>query len=273
MLVNVTLLAGTIYFGLCLGLFVFQSSLVYFPSKSIYATPETAGLKHEDVWLTTADNVRIHGWFVSHPQPRGTLLFFHGNAGNIGDRIESLSIFHKLGLNSFIIDYHGYGLSGGSAGEQETYLDARAAWDHLVNQRRIPPGKIVLFGRSLGGGVAAWLSNQVTAAGLIMESSFTSVPDLAAKFYPIFPVRWLARIRYDATAALSGGRGPVLIVHSTDDEIVPFAHARALYEAAAASKSLLQLSGGHNDGFLRSGERYVNGLAAFLGEVLPRQDS
>lgn len=268
MLLNVALLAGIIYAGLCLGLFLFQTSLVYFPSKSLLATPQTAGLKYEDVWLTAEDGVRVHGWYVSHPRPRGTLLFFHGNAGNIGDRIESLAIFHQLGLDSFIIDYHGYGRSGGSVGEQETYLDARAAWDYLIRERQIPAAKIVLFGRSLGGGVAAWLATRVTPAGLIMESSFTSVPALASKYYPVFPVRWLARIRYDSKTVLAGVRSPVLIVHSVDDEIVPFAHARALFEAAPAPKSLLELEGGHNDGFLRAGAHYVHGLAAFLDRAL-----
>ena len=268
MLLNVALLAGAIYASLCLGLFLFQTSLVYIPSKSLFATPETAGLKYEDVWLTTEDGVRIHGWYVPHPRPRGTLLFFHGNAGNIGDRIESLAIFHRLGLDSFIIDYHGYGQSGGTPGEQATYLDARAAWNYLVRERQIPAGKIILFGRSLGGGVAAWLAARVAPAGLILESGFTSVPALASKYYPLFPVRWLARIRYDSRAALAGVRSPVLIVHSVDDEIVPFTHARALYEAAPAPKSLLELEGGHNDGFLRAGAHYVNALAAFLDRAL-----
>ena len=268
MLLNAVLLAGTVYAGLCLGLFLFQSSLVYFPSRSLYATPATAGLKFEDVWLTTSDNVRIHGWFISQPEPRGTLLFFHGNAGNIGDRIESLSIFHSLGLNTLIIDYHGYGQSEGSPGEQETYLDARAAWNYLVNDRRIPAAKIILFGRSLGGGVAAWLAGQVTPAGLILESSFTSVPDLASKIYPLFPVRWLARIRYDSKSVIAAVRCPVLIIHSTSDEIVPFVHGQALLEAAPAPKSFVQLVGGHNDGFLRSGEHYTNGLDTFLKRAL-----
>lgn len=269
MLLNIALVAGIIYGGLCLGLFLFQGSLVYFPSRSLFATPATAGLKYEDVWLTAEDGIRIHGWYVFHPRPRGTLLFFHGNAGNIGDRIESLAIFHELGLESFIIDYHGYGLSGGSAGERETYMDARAAWNHLIDIRRVPAEKIVLFGRSLGGGVASWLAAQVKPAALILESSFTSVPDLASKYYPVFPVRWLARIRYDSGSALGGVRCPVLIVHSTGDEIVPFAHGQALYAAAPGPKSLLALEGGHNDGFLRAGTYYVKGVGAFLDRALP----
>ena len=268
MLLNVVLLAVTVYLGLCAGLYLFQSTLIYFPSKSHYATPKAAGLEYEDVWLTTADGVRIHGWFVFHPEPRGTLLFFHGNAGNIGDRIESLQIFNRLGLNSLIIDYHGYGLSGGSAGEQETRLDAKAAWDHLTTDRGIPPEDIVVFGRSLGGGVAAWLASETNPAGLILESSFTSVPDLAAKYYPLFPVRLLARVRYDSKAALSRIRCPVLIVHSVDDEIVPFSHGRALFDAAPPSRFFLELRGGHNDGFLRAGDWYVNGLSGFLDRAL-----
>lgn len=270
MLLNVVLLAAVAYAGLCLFLFLFQSNLVYFPAKALYTNPERAGLKFEDVWLTADDGIRIHGWFVPHGDPRGTLLFFHGNAGNMADRIDSLSIFHDLELNTLIIDYHGYGSSGGAPGEKQTYLDAMAAWTYLVEQRNIPPDQIVVFGRSLGGGVASWLASEVRPAGLILESSFTSVPDLAAKLYPVFPVRWLSRIRYDSRSALSRVHCPVLIVHSPNDDIVPFAHARALYDAASEPKDFLELRGNHNDGFLISGDRYLRGLDAFLDRALTR---
>ena len=269
MLWKLTYLAAAVYGGLCLSLFFFQSRLVYFPGPSLVTTPKRVGLAYEDVWLTAADGVRIHGWFVPRPKARGTLLFFHGNAGNIADRLDSLSIFHGLGLNSLIIDYHGYGNSGGAPGEDETYLDAEAAWSYLLEERRIPAGEIVIFGRSLGGGVAAWLAARVKPAGLIIESTFTSVADLAAQLYPLFPVRWLARIRYDNKTALANVACPVLVVHSRDDEVMPPAHGRALFEAAPEPKSFLELRGTHNDGFLVSGESYVNGLSGFFDEILP----
>lgn len=269
MILKYILLAAAVYGGLCLAVFAFQARLVFLPSRAIAATPARVGLDYEDVWLEASDGVRIHGWYIPHPQPRGTLLFFHGNAGNIGDRLESIAIFHRLNLNVLIIDYHGYGKSEGSPGEAESYRDAEAAWRHLVEARGIPPEKIVLFGRSLGGCVGAWLAARVEPAGLILESTFTSVPDMAAKVYPFLPVRLLARIRLDALASLANVRAPVLVIHSAGDEIVPLAHGRALFDSAPEPKQFLQLRGGHNDGFLVSREIYLAGLSKFFQEIFP----
>ncbi len=269
MALKYALLAVAIYGGLCLALYLFQSRLVFLPSRTLFATPQRIGLEYEDVWLQPTGGARIHGWYLPHPEPRGTLLFFHGNAGNVGDRLESLAIFHRLRLNVLIIDYRGYGKSEGSPGESESYADAEAAWRHLVEARRIPASHIVFFGRSMGGAVAAWLAGRVTPAGLILESTFTSVPDMAAKVYPIFPVRLLARIRLDARAWLAGVNAPLLVIHSANDEIVPVAHGRALFDAAREPKRFLELRGGHNDGFLVSREKYVAGLAEFIEEIFP----
>lgn len=269
MILKYVLLAAAVYGGFCLALFLFQARLVFLPSRTLAASPARIGLDFEDVWLQAADGVRIHGWFIAHAQPRGTLLFFHGNAGNIGDRLESIGIFHRLGLNILIIDYHGYGRSEGSPGEEESYSDAEAAWRHLVETRRIPPGEIVIFGRSMGGGVAAWLAARVAPAALILESTFTSVPEMAAKVYPFFPVRLLARIRLDAKAPLADVRAPVLVIHSAEDEIVPLEQGRALFEAAPEPKRFLELRGGHNDGFLVSREIYLAGLSAFMRDIFP----
>lgn len=269
MILKYIFLAAAVYGGLCLAVFVFQARLVFLPSRAIAATPARVGLDYEDVWLEASDGVRIHGWYIPHPQPRGTLLFFHGNAGNIGDRLESIAIFHRLNLNVLIIDYHGYGKSEGSPGEAESYRDAEAAWRHLVEARSIPPETIALFGRSLGGCVAAWLAARVEPAGLILESTFTSVPDMAAKVYPFLPVRLLARIRLDALASLANVRAPVLVIHSAGDEIVPLAHGRALFDSAPEPKQFLQLRGGHNDGFLVSREVYLAGLSKFFQEIFP----
>jgi fermentation-respiration switch protein FrsA (DUF1100 family) len=257
-----------------LGAFLYftQSRLLYYPnlpSRAVVATPARIGLAYEEVALVTEDGVRLHGWFLpSGEDRRGVLLFFHGNAGNISHRLDSLRIFHDLGLAVLIFDYRGYGQSEGKVSEQGTYRDAEAAWRHLTAARGVPENEIVLFGRSLGAAVAAHLATRHRPRALVMESSFTSVPDLAAKYYRIFPVRWLSRFRYDARADLGSLRCPVLIVHSRDDEIIPASHGRALYEAAQAPKAFLELSGGHNDGFLVSGRSYTEGLDAFLAKHL-----
>lgn len=258
------LLGTTIYGLLCLALYIFQPRLVYFPMKPLAATPAAIGLAYEDVMLDAGDGAFVHGWYLPGAEDARTLLFLHGNAGNISHRLDSLRIFHALGLNVLIIDYSGFGRSDGTPGEDRTYADARLAWDYLTGARGVSAERIVVFGRSLGAGVATWLATRVTPGALILESAFTSAPDLARKYYPIFPVRWLARIRYDSASRLPSVSAPLLIVHSRDDEIVPFAHGEALYELATGPKQFLEIRGDHNMGFLLSGHAYRSGLARFL---------
>ncbi len=262
------LLVAALGYGLLAGfLALFQERQVYFPSDVLAATPEQSGLPYEEVHLTSAGGVRLHGWYIPAPAEGAsgkTLLFFHGNAGNISHRLSSLAIFHRLGLATLIIDYRGYGKSEGRPGEAGTYRDAAAAWRHLTAERGIDPGDIVLFGRSLGAAIAAHQAARTRPAGLILESGFTSVPDVAAQLYPFLPVRWLARIHYPTRKELARVRCPVLIAHSREDELIPYSHAEALYRAAPEPKTLLTLRGSHNDAFLASGERYVNGLRDFL---------
>ena len=257
-------MGAAIYAMLCLALFVFQPRLVYFPMKAMAATPAVIGLSYEDVALETAAGTTVHGWYLPGREDAHTLLFLHGNAGNISHRLDSLGLFNELGLNVLIIDYSGFGLSGGKPGEQQTYEDARLAWRHLTQSRGVAPERIVVFGRSLGAGVATWLASEESPGGLILESAFTSVPELAKKYYPIFPVRWLARIRYDNASRLPSVRCPVLIAHSLDDEIVPIDHGRALFALARDPKSFLEMRGSHNAGFLVSGHGYRAGLARFI---------
>jgi hypothetical protein len=254
------------YAGLGLALFALQSGMVYYPEigREVVATPRQAGLDYEDVRLVTADGVALHGWFVPRSQARGTVLFLHGNAGNISHRLDSLQMFHRLGYSTLIIDYRGYGNSGGKPSEQGTYRDAEAAWRYLTETRRIPADTIVLFGESLGGAVAAWLASQHRPGALVIASGFTSVPDLAVKFYPYLPVRWLSRFDYGTRAYLRTVEAPVFIAHSPEDEIVPYQHGRALYDAAKEPKQFLELSGGHNDGFIFVRESWVQALGEFL---------
>ena len=256
-------------------LYVNQPRMIYFPNtpgRALAATPGDVGLGFESVELETDDRERLHGWFVPASDARGTLLFLHGNAGNISHRLDSLRLFHDLGLSTLIIDYRGYGQSTGRPTEQGTYRDSLAAWQYLTAERGIPPGRIVIFGRSLGGAIAAWLAGRVAAAGVIVESAFTSVPDLASEFYPWLPVRWLARYRYDTRAYLAVVTCPVLVAHSRDDEIIPYRHGEALFSAAAKPKQFLPMRGGHNDGYAVSGEAYIQGLEAFFTRVLAGAD-
>lgn len=263
------LLIAAGYTIIVLIVFFAQKSLLYLPTAagpSLDVTPAGAGLDYEEVRLSSGDGVELHGWFV-HGDGSRVLLFFHGNAGDITHRLFSIGQFHELGLSVFIIDYRGYGRSGGRPSEQGLYRDAEAAWRHLTETRRIAPDDIVVFGRSLGGSVAAWLAARHRPAALIVESSFTSVPDIASEIYPWLPVRWLSRLRHATRDYVGDVRCAVLVVHSRDDEIIPYHHGQAIYAAANQPKTLLTLRGGHNDAISTDESTYMDGLRAFLSST------
>ena len=259
------MIVGGVYLLLVLLAWAFQERLLYLPLKKVGATPADIGLDYESVQFETEDGLTLTGWFIpaaTDNQP--TLLFFHGNAGNMGHRLDSLAIFHRLNLNVFLVDYRGYGQSEGQPTEAGTYLDAEAAWAYLVNQRRVAPERIIIFGRSLGGAVAAYLAQQHQPTALILESTFTSAVDVAAQSYPFLPVRQLMRIQYNTRQRLPIINCPVLIVHSPNDGIIPYRHGQQLFAAAQEPKHFLQINGSHNDGFVVSNDVYEAGLSEFL---------
>ena len=254
------------YVGVAALLFLFQDRLAYYPEigRDITSTPREHGMDYEPMTLATPDGERLDAWFVPAPQSQGIVLFLHGNAGNISHRMDSIAMLHRLGYAVLIFDYRGYGRSSGTPSEVGLHLDAESAWTYLTETRRIPREKIVLFGESLGGALAAHLAATQRPGALVLASTFTSVPDLAADLYPWLPARWLARLRYDTHAALKQATCPVLIAHSPDDEIVPYRHAQTLFDAAAQPKTYLPLAGGHNDGFIFMRDDWVETLADFL---------
>ncbi|MCH8930736.1 MAG: alpha/beta hydrolase [Proteobacteria bacterium] len=265
--------AAGFYVLLALMLFLFQDRMVFLsnlPGRALTATPRDAGFDYEDVTLETSDGLKLHGWYVPAAQARGVVLFLHGNAGNISHRLDSIAIFRELGLDTLIIDYRGYGQSQGKPSEQGTYLDAEAAWHYLVSDREVAAERIIVFGRSLGGAVAAWLANQYRPAALIIESSFSSALDMARKLYPFMPVRLITRLDYPVKLYLSRLHCPLLVIHSRDDEIIPFTMAETNYNSAAEPKSLLEIWGDHNNGFLLSGDRYLSGINEFVQKNLPQ---
>lgn len=245
-----------------------QDRLLYFPQigRDNPATPAAAGLRFENLRLQTADGETLAAWWVPAPaeKTQGAVLLLHGNAGSIADRIMYLPHFHALGYAVLLVDYRGYGASSGKPSEQGTYWDAQAAWQWLTVVRGIKPGVIVLAGESLGGAVAAELAARVQPRALILASTFTSVPDLGSEIYPWLPVRLISRYRYDTLAQLRNYRGPVLIAHSRDDEIVPFVHGERLFAAAPGRKSMLEMHGGHNDSFLFSQPAWARTVGDFL---------
>lgn len=247
-------------------LFVFQSHYVYYPERVLIADPGTIRLNFESIYFRTEDGVTLFGWFIPCENSRGVILFCHGNAGNISHRLESIQIFHRLGLDVFIFDYRGYGKSEGKPTELGTYKDAEAAWGYLVKERKTNRSQIIVFGRSLGGAIASWLASNHKPGALILESTFTSLSDVAAKFYPYLPVRLLLRFKYHTAEYLGRVNCPVLVVHSRNDEIMPFNHGNQLFKTANEPKKFLEISGTHNEGFITSGKDYEEGLNGFILE-------
>ena len=273
-LLHLLLVVFITWCGIALYLFFSQSRLLYYPdmpSRALDASPADIGLAYETVRLTAGDGTRLHAWFVPATTARGTLLFSHGNAGNIAHRLDSIALFHSLGLNVLIFDYRGYGESEGKPSEKGTYLDVQAAWGYLLEERMISPQEIIIFGRSLGAAIAADLASRNPSAGVILESAFTSVPDMAASLYPWLPVRLLSRYRYNNLDKVERITSPLLVVHSREDEIIPYVHGEQLFAHANEPKRFLELRGGHNGGYHVSRERYTTSMQQFLDEILPQR--
>jgi len=260
-----------VYLVLCVVLYFIQSRLVYYPDHDVSPTPKVLQLAFEDLLLTASDGVRIHAWYVPAEGAELTVLFCHGNAGNISGRLHTIHLLHELGANVLIFDYRGYGRSEGKPSEAGTYLDAEAAWTHLVTRRLAAPERIVIHGRSLGGAIAAHLARQHTPGGLILESTFSSLPDMGQKLYPMFPVRWLCKFDYATAEYVRSAGCPVLVIHSGDDDIVPFDQGRKVFAAAAEPKRFVRIHGSHNTGLLESEDVYHAALEQFLATATTRE--
>lgn len=263
--------AATLYGALMLVLFLRQDSLLYYPNlggREYEATPAQLGMPYEAITLTTSDGIRLDAWYVPAERARGALLYAHGNGGNISHRLDAIRMFRDMGLSVFIFDYRGYGRSNGEPSEEGTYLDAEAAWQYLTAQRGIAPSRTVMYGESLGAAVAARLAARHPPAALVLASGFTSVPDMAAGLYPWLPVRWLSRYRYDTRRYLQDMHAPVLVMHSREDDIIPYRHGRALYDAAHEPKQFVELRGGHNDLYLANGEVFTREVQMFVKQHL-----
>lgn len=239
-----------------------EDRFIYFPSRQLVGTPADVGLPFEEVRF--GEGARLHGWFV--PGAGGiTLLWFHGNAGNISHRLDWVKTVHSsLGSNIFIFDYQGYGLSAGVPSEKNAYEDARAALQYLHSRPDVDRGRIVYYGKSLGSAVAVQLATEESPHRLALQSPFTSALDMARLHYPFLPVGALVRTRFSILEKLSAIRVPILIIHGDADEVVPIEHARRLYQAAGHPKRLVVIEGaGHNDIFRVGRETYLEALAEF----------
>lgn len=257
---------------------IFEGAMIFFPDPypsgqwDVAEVARGSGTTVRDCSFTASDGTDLHGWWCEPARSTGAgastaemvLLWFHGNAGNLAHRADLMLELARIPVSVFIVDYRGYGRSAGRPGERGLYRDARAAWRYLREEERVDADRIVILGKSLGGAVAVDLATEVKPAGLIVESSFASVPAMAAEHYPFIP-RWLIRTRLDSLSKIGGVDCPVMVIHSRADEIVPYEHGRLLFDAAPADKRFYEVeNAGHNELWLVGGEEYFSALRGFL---------
>ncbi len=261
--ISYSILGWTIYF--------LQPRFMYRPVAEVLYNPGDIGLTYERVSLKTVDSLKISAWFVPCANARKTVLFCHGNGGNMSHRLDTINQLNEMGLNCFLFDYRGYGDSQGKPSEKGTYCDAQAAWDWLTEMKGVKPHNIVIFGRSMGGAIASYLAGAVRPAALVVESSFTSYTDLGKRFYPYLPVKQFASFDYNTLEYIKKVSCPVMVIHSKADEIIPYEFAPVLFEAAGDPKEFVEIFGIHNNGFLFSAEIYQKAWKDWIESIEQRQ--
>ena len=260
-----------LYIVLCAVLLVayvrlLECKTIFYPSKEISMTPEDVGLVYEDVYFSTDDNIKLNGWFIKAPSDSGnrvTLLFLHGNAGNISDRLGKIASFHSNGFNIFIVDYRGYGKSEGRPTEKGIYLDVKAAYKYLKKREDIDQDKIVAYGVSLGGVAAVYVAANFNVNGLVLDSTFTSAAEMGKKILPFVP-SFLISVKFDSIGRIKGVKIPKLILHSTEDEMIPYVFGKKLYDAASQPKEFVDIEGTHNEGYLLFNDTFYGSIKNFL---------
>ena len=233
-------------------LYFTQHKMVFFPGKNLAMTPDEIGLQYEDLYIQSGNKEKINVWYfpcrdsIEIPDKK-VVLFCHGNAGNISHRLETVEYILSLGANIMLFDYRGFGKSEGSPGEEEVYQDALVCYNWLINEKEFSPEQIIVFGRSLGGAVAVDLASKVTCGGVIVESSFTSAKAMAKEMFPIFPINLILKYKLNSIDKIGHIKCPVLVTHSTDDDIIPYKMGEELFNAAEEPKKFVKLSGRHDE--------------------------
>lgn len=259
--------------ALLLLLSVMQERLAFHPSRTVEFTPKSFGLEYADSRIRTADGVRLAGWWVPGSPEASAVLFLHGNAGNIGHRLDQIRGLHEAGLSVLIVDYRGYGQSTGRPSEAGLYRDAAAAWEYLTGTLGVPASRSIVYGESIGSAPALHLCGNPgpsgTPAGVVVEGAFTSAADMAHRAFPFLPVRWILRLRMDNLSAVRSLRLPILFIHGTRDEIVPVRMGRTLYEASVSPrKEMLEIPGAmHNTVWMTARQEVARKVGAFARAV------
>ena len=251
--------------GFVIFVHVLETKSVFVPSKEILRTPGELGIHYEDVWLdvTVPGDFKIHGWWIAREDQQKTVLFLHGNAGNISDRTDKINMFNRMGLNVLIIDYQGYGQSEGIPTEKGMYADAQAAYFYLTKDKGIAPENIYLYGASLGGAAAVDVAAKNPIGGIILDSTFTSAEDMARYIFPFVPT-FLVRAKLDSHLKIKAVAAPKLFFHSQADQTVPYRLGRKLYDEAAGDKKFVDIEGGHNDGHVHSETIFIKEIHDFI---------
>jgi pimeloyl-ACP methyl ester carboxylesterase len=256
--------------GATLFLVIFEKSFIYYPAVGVDITPKALGLPFEEVLLDVEPGVQVHGWFIKAAKDPAvaTVLFSHGNAGNIADRLDRVLSLRDAGADFLLYDYRGYGRSTGKLDEEGTYRDGRAAYDYLVNERHIDPGRIVLMGESLGCAIAIQLALDRRAAGLVLEAPFASIAHMARAVFPFLPLSSFVRTRYDNVTKIQQLKMPLLVIQGTEDEVIPVAQGRMVFDAAPEPKQYLAIQRAHhNDVYVIGGATYRRAFSEFITRV------
>ena len=252
-----------------------EKRLIFHPDKSNDSTtPDAYGIEYDDVTFRTEDGLDLNGWFVpgkksSLDADLHTLLWFHGNSGNINRRLDNIKMLHdRVPVNVFIFDYRQYGKSEGKISEQGTYIDARAALAYLQSRNDINNEKIIFFGRSLGSAVAVELAVKEKCCALVLETPFTSIKEMGEKLYPFLPFTFFLRTKYDSLSKIRDIKVPTLIMHGDKDELVPIEQGKMLYEKANGPKKFYTIPGAmHNDTHIVGGEEYFDVIRDFVKKL------
>lgn len=269
---SLLLILGTGGYGsICYLIYKHQDRMIYFPSNVIEQDPGQAGLAYEEFEVEVEPGVKLSGWIVENDLEAPWVLHFHGNAGNISHRVDHLAFLSELGFNGVVFDYRGYGQSSGQPSEEGLVADGLAVVKYLQEKRAVDPRFLVYWGESLGGGVAAAVALKKPPRALVLQSTFTSVTDMAAETYPFLPVRWLARTKLPTVDRIPTFLFPKMIVHSQADFTIPYRHGQKLYQAALEPKKFFQTTGDHNTSVLEQGDEFKAAFQAFVQSAVPQE--
>lgn len=253
------ILMGLIYF--------FQDKLLFMPFSELVQTPESVGMSAQDFWVETTDGIRIHGWYFSNDDAEYVIVLSHGNAGNISYRLDIAKALIQSGASVLMYDYRGYGQSEGTPTEQGLYNDIQAVIDGLINHMEYAENQILMYGRSLGGAVAAYAAANRNVGGLVLDSAFLDLKTMVRDVYPFVPVK-LAKYNFPTRKYVPEERSyPVMVMHSPEDDIVGFHHGELLYQQIKEPKRFVRLRGGHNNNFSLSKDTIVSSWRWYLDEV------